>query len=412
MSSNTLMRMLDSFMRRWWLYLVPVLLLAGFGAKTAAGTKDTFRSVGTLNVTSSTLVDKLSGVNNGANLGYDTPAQATTKQLASQLQTEKFITDVANRAGLTDQLKSGAITPLKIRASVGTFTEGSNLFHVVVTYPDPATAQKLAKGTIDAFTQSVLDANLADSASAIAFFDNQANTYSADVTAAQATLNEYVGAHPCTADCTRTRPDSESLQITQLTQAVTQAQQRYNDAVAKREEAKLTSDQTKSEVGFRLAVVDQPQLPIAREPKVKSMLLTFAMFVMLGLIVATGLVVVATALDQAVRAGSDLRDRIGVRGLATVPDAGTIPVVTGTVAELPRRATTAASERVPRRVVASQKPERGVRRGLDVVEDLPEPEPVSPAHGPRRIGVSRPTGTSPMVNSRRGSIGHRRTGLD
>ena len=29
-------------MRRWWLYLVPVVLLAGFGAMSAAGTKDTF----------------------------------------------------------------------------------------------------------------------------------------------------------------------------------------------------------------------------------------------------------------------------------------------------------------------------------------------------------------------------------
>ncbi|MDQ1423423.1 MAG: hypothetical protein QOD72_921, partial [Acidimicrobiaceae bacterium] len=88
MSGNTLVRLLDSFMRRWWLYLVPVLLLAGFGAVTASATKDSFVSIGTVSVSSSTLVEKLSQTNNTPNFGYDTPAGATTKQLGSQLQTD------------------------------------------------------------------------------------------------------------------------------------------------------------------------------------------------------------------------------------------------------------------------------------------------------------------------------------
>jgi hypothetical protein len=145
------------------------------------------------------------------------------------------------------------------------------------------------------------------------------------------------------------------------------------------------------------------------------MVLTFAMFFVLGLILAVAGIVVATALDQGLRVLPDLRNRLGVPALAAIPDAGRIPRVTGIVAELPRRVTS-TSERTVRRgrdsIVALQ-PERGVPRGLDVV-DQPEPEPAQ-THGPRRFGVSRPSSTTPVAgNSRRqGPIGHgRRGGID
>jgi uncharacterized protein involved in exopolysaccharide biosynthesis len=414
MSANTLVRLVDSFMRRWWLYLVPVLLLAGFGALTASATQDSYRSIGTLSVSSATLVDKISG--NSPNFGYDTAAEATTKQLSSQLQTEQFVTDIVDRAGLKNQVASGAITTQQVRGAIAVFPEGANLFHVVATFRDPVVAQRLAQATMDAFNQGVLDANLADSASAIAFYDNQATTYAADVTAAQKAVTDFLNDNPCAADCDRTRSEADKLKIEQLNQAVALATTQYTSAVTKREEAKLTSDQLKSEVGSRLVIVDKPEVPVARQPKLKGMILTFAMFVVLGLIIATGAVVVATALDQGVRVASDLRDRLGVRALAAVPDAGTIPVVTGMIGELPRRATTATAERAPRRgegAAVAQTTERGVRRALEVVEQQAEPEPAPSTHGPRRIGV-RPSGTSPVGNARRpGPIGHgRRSGID
>ena len=113
MSRHTVVRLIESFFRRWWLYLLPVLLLGAFGAKTVAGTKDMFRSTGTLTVASTTLVEKLSNVNNAPNFGYDTPAGATTKSLIQELQTDAFVKEVADKAGLTGQLASGVLTDRK-----------------------------------------------------------------------------------------------------------------------------------------------------------------------------------------------------------------------------------------------------------------------------------------------------------
>jgi hypothetical protein len=414
MSGNTIIRLLDSFMRRWWLYLVPVLLLGAFGAKTVSSTKDTFVSGGTVSVSSATLVEKLSQSNNTPNYGYDTPAGATTKQLAAQLQTDQFLNVIIARAGLTDEIKSGAMTLRQVRSAIGVAATSTNLFRVTATLTDPALTPVLAQATIDAFNQSVLDANLADSAGAIKYFDGLATTYAADVETTRAKLAEYLAAHEGPKNTSELRPEDQQVIISQLTDDVTQAVARYQGAVSKREEAKLTSEQTKSEVGSRLVLVDKPELPTSRQPKLKRMVLTFAMFLILGTVIAVAAITLSTALDQGVRVLPELRDRLGNRALAAIPDAGRIPVVTGTVAEIPRRAA-AAPERPVRRgrePVVAPVAERGPRRGLDLVEQQPEAEPVQ-AHGPRRIG-SRPSGTPGVGNTRRqGPIGHgRRSGSD
>jgi uncharacterized protein involved in exopolysaccharide biosynthesis len=311
------LRLLESFFRRWWLYLVPVVLLGVLGFMSVSGTKKKFESSGTFNVESSTVLSNLSG-DNGQSNGYDTPAAATSKRINATLGTDQFIKDVASRAGIAGALTNGTITPAWIRSSLSSTTNGSNLVRVIAVNEDPQVAQRLASATIDAYTQSVIDSAASQSTAAVAFFDNLIKTYQTDVDNAQAKLDDYVKAHP--APAIGARPEDEQAEITRLTADLTEARNNYNGTVGKRQDAQLSVEQAKADMGQRMRLVDAPQIPAGPQPRLKSMVFGFGTFVALGVVLSIAAVVLATLMNHSVQTAADVKDRLGARLLAVVPD--------------------------------------------------------------------------------------------
>jgi uncharacterized protein involved in exopolysaccharide biosynthesis len=311
--------MLENFFRRWYLYLVPVVLLAIVGGFSVAGAKKQFQSVGTFNVESSTVLSTLSGSTGDPSFGYDTPATATSKRIGSLLQTDQFIKDVATTAHLDSALTAGQITIPEIRQSIGSGPNGANLVNVVATNVDPAVAQALAGATIDAFVQSIIDSQASQSNAAIGFFSDLVTTYQADLDKARQALNTYLAAHP--APIVGARSDEEQAEVARINADVTQAQARYDDALSKQQDAELTTEKTKADVGERLRIVDAPTLPGAPLGSMKTKITSLATFIVLGIMLAIGAVVVGTVLDHSIRTPSDVT-RLGFRLMAVVPDAG------------------------------------------------------------------------------------------
>ncbi len=318
-SRYMVVRMLDSFFRRWWLYLIPVVLLVGLGASKVAAAKSTYVASGTVNVASSTLLSTLSDVRGNPSYGYDTPATATGKQLNALVQTDQFVRDVAATAGLNGQLSSGLITLDQVRAAVTSFAAGPNVLKVSATYADPATAQKLATATINRYIEMVLGSEVSDSTAAQSFYSQLAAKYKSEVTTARQRLEDYFAAHPSTPG--KPRPDQEISDLSNLNSNATQAENRYNQAVGKSEDAQSSIQQVKSDINQRLRIVDAPQAGI-KQAQLKKSLLSFGMFFLIGLLLTLGMVVIATVLDRSVRNAVDVRDRLGLRLLATIPDVG------------------------------------------------------------------------------------------
>ena len=145
-------RLLETFFRRWWLYLVPVVLLAGFGFMSVSGASPKFQATGTLNVETATVLSSLSDTqNNGGNVGFDTPAQTTAKKINSLLGTDQFMGKVVTAAGLDQAVKSGVLTYNKLRSSVGAGDAGQTFVKVTATMANPTDAQNLATATINSF---------------------------------------------------------------------------------------------------------------------------------------------------------------------------------------------------------------------------------------------------------------------
>ncbi len=315
LSRYSVVRLLETFFRRWWLYLVPFVLLCALGVVSVATAAPKYQSIGTLTVNKTDLGASL-GTDPG--FGYDTPAVATANNMNSQLKTEVFLRDVANRARLGPLVDSNVITLERIAGSISAYADGASLLKVAAVFDDPTVAQLLAQATIDAFKQSVIDVSTGDSLATADFYDGLVVTYQTDVDTARQALDDYLREKPAPS-FGLVRPDDEAAQITRLNADVTAAVSKFQTAAGKAEEARLKTEVTKAEVNRRYILTDAPKLPFSALASKKAMVMQVGVFGVIGVLLMLTAVVVAATFDHSVRFASDLRDRAGLRVLAVIP---------------------------------------------------------------------------------------------
>ena len=322
MSRSFALRLLETFFHRWWLCLLPAVLLVGLGAASVATAKSNYLSQGVMYVESQTLLSKLTGTdNNAANNAFLTPAQDANARLTSLIGTDEFINSIVDRAGLTDSVKAGLLTVIQIRRSIAVSSLSANTLRVSGSSLDPQVSYRLAQGTIDSFTQWVIDASITDSTTAEQFLNSLAQTYKTDLQVANDNLQKYLQAHPEPA-LVGSRPASETIAITGLTGEVTDANSRYTSTLSKAEDARLTSAQTRSNVAGRLRLVDAPKVPPASTSSRKKTIVRMGLFSILGLALSAVAVFVGTVTDKTFRSPEEIRQRLGVPLLAVVPESG------------------------------------------------------------------------------------------
>lgn len=317
MNKRVVRRILETFFDRWWLYLLPVLLFIGVGVQQASSTSTGFRSVGVVDVSSGTLLSELSSVR-GDLYGYETPATVTSRQINSLLRTDQFIEAIAESAGVDDALQRGDITPLQIRSAISAGADGDTLLQVAAMTDVPELSARLAQGTISSFIEYVTNGDVSDSRAAEAFFQIQVELYETDVEAAEQALEKYAADNPGPA--TDRRPFDEQLAIGRLTDDVTAAKARLDNARAKSEEARLASEQAVTDVAQRLRIVDQPVIAGAPEPRLKDMAFTLVIFMTVGFLLSAGALILGTFADRSLRSADDVEFLLGLPVIASIPD--------------------------------------------------------------------------------------------
>jgi uncharacterized protein involved in exopolysaccharide biosynthesis len=315
LSRYVVLRLLDGFFRRWWLLIVPIILFAAIGAASAAGIKSEYQAVGTINSASQTVLSTINSSN--PNFGYRTPADVTSSDINQMLNTGEFIRKLAATAGLSTALESGVITADQIRSSVNVSASGQNLVRVAATFGEPQVAQALAQATIDTYIQSQIDTAVSGSDVAIQVFTGLVQSYQTDVDAAQAAFDSYVTEHPTQLDGSYTAADN--VQITRLQATLTAAQNKLDDAQSKLDDANLNKAQAQTAITQQLQIIDSPELPFSRQPKVKKMAVTLVMFVAIGGLLSLGALVLTASTDRTLRFPADVQQRLGVPAIAAVP---------------------------------------------------------------------------------------------
>lgn len=315
LTQRMVVNLLETFFKRPLVMLAPLLFMLALGVFTAMGADKEYRSTGVLNATPGNLLTDLTGTQ--TSFAFETPSTITSRSIGEQLNTDRFIDRVIERAGLTSAVESGLRTRDQIRASISTSTRGDNLVAVAAVSPTPQEAQALAQGTLEAFREYVAENDVGD-----ALFRAETLRESLRVAEEQADeatnlLLEYLRGHPSGDE--ENRPVNETSEITRLTAAqtradelVTETQQQLDDAIADAEQAQRVVDR-------QLRTLDEPQVPLYAEAGLKKLVLTVAVFVVLGAILTATLTVLAAIFDRSIRTPHDIEVNFGLDVLAVVP---------------------------------------------------------------------------------------------
>lgn len=319
MSRALLVRILETFFRRWWLYLLPLLLLVGAGVRSVSRIEPVHRSYGTLYVQSETFLSSLTAVRDG-DIGWNTPASFFDEQLSGLLQTDAFLREVGQSAGLDP---SGYLSPAAmladIRASVSSWPSGDNLVQVTASHRDPAVARDLAAAVVDRFVQWQIDSDANGSTVAEAFFSDLVRSYEQAVVASRDALSQYLVQNP-DPQGGGSRPLAQRVVIDRLTGEVAAAEERLEGGRAKAEEARLATAQVESDVRQRLRMVDVPELATAPDPVTRTIVLNLGLFTAMGAVLSAAALVTATVLDRSVRSRLDVTQSLSGELLAVVPE--------------------------------------------------------------------------------------------
>jgi uncharacterized protein involved in exopolysaccharide biosynthesis len=189
---------------------------------------------------------------------------------------------------------------------------------VTTTWGDPTTAYQLARALVNDYLDYVVGTVASDSNAAVDFYKSVQRTATTDVDKAQQALDDYVSGLPPVATG-KQQPIDEQLKMQRLNRALELAQTALSDAQAHIQTAQLSVQQAKSEAGKVLRVVDKPAVATAAESKSKQRVLKLAIFIILGVLIAAGALIVAAMLDGAVRSVEDIYRAGAGTVIATIP---------------------------------------------------------------------------------------------
>ena len=310
-------RLIDGFFRRWYAYVLPVVVFSLLGVYSASQIVGFHTSVGRLNATANPFVDQPDI--RGTEVGYyETPASATARLINEQLATDAFIDDVAERAGLAGLLDSGLITRADVRSNIGANAEGNNNLTVSASWSDSQTAYRLAESTIAGYSDYLLGLAAADTAEAVQFWTQRKAAATAEVDAASEQLSQYLAGLPEATSGTERTPE-QLFEIERLNSVVDRALDVEREAQNAIDEASFISAQALSKSARELLVIDPPALSLAPSPVLRDQVVAFSMFLLLGVMVSSAALVMITLLDRTVRSASQLGIAGDVKTVVQVP---------------------------------------------------------------------------------------------
>lgn len=315
-----LLRLIETFFRRWYLYLLPIPLLLAAGVLTAITATPTYMSSAAIHVQEQSVLVTLASSTSGG-FSWVTPAEATSNEIKELISTDAFVWAVLMETDLREQvttLQASKEYVNQIRESIWADPWRDNLVLLGAIHERPDVAQQLVVAMIDAFLNWKSRKELEDAQAAVAFFETQLATYQAEMNEARQAMQTYSELHP--APLRGDRPPVEELEIKHLEQIYDMAAQLFKSARDKLESARLSQSLALSKTQKLYPVIDPPNLPLEPNQGKMDMLMTIAVFAIAGIALSGGTVLIQSLVDRSMRFELDVRQALDLPVLAILPD--------------------------------------------------------------------------------------------
>lgn len=321
MARLIILRLLESYFRHRWLYLLPAVLMLGVAAVYYLVIAEPVYIVrGVVYVQRDTLLSSLITVREEP-FTASTPAQATADEVDELLQTDAFIRSLIEETDLEPRMSLGRSevqdTIKDVRDAVWVEPQGNNQLEVAAAHEDPDVAYQLASALVDRYVQWRINAEHKESATATAFFEDLITTYRSELETVRGELESYLEAHP--EPFFGERPPNEQLEIRRLESDINLAQSRLAAVLDKEENARLATAQAESNVRNAYFLVDAPAPPVESAFSLRTLARNLIIFGGVGLLLSLLGIVGGAVLDRAPRFPLDVEIPTGLPVLAMVP---------------------------------------------------------------------------------------------
>ncbi len=314
------LRLLESYFRHRWLYLIPIVITLTACGIYIVSTPPSYSANGRLYVSQQNLLANLTSSNTGGSW-YVSAAQSTVTELNELIGTQAFIRLVIKKTDLEQQMADGPTaveeTITYVRKILSIQTVGDKLVGISATGEDPTIVYQVVVSTMNAYVQWKINSGYQESIAASSFFDNLMKPYQDEVDQTRNNLVTFLTDHP--QPVRGTRPPEEQMEIDRLQILVTKAEDRLNKARDNGESARLSQAQSESVTKQTYMVIDQPQMPKDAAVSIKAILTSIAIFLVVGIFLTAAGVTGGTLLDHSLRFPIDVRHGLSLPVLAMVP---------------------------------------------------------------------------------------------
>lgn len=316
-----ILRILESYFRHRWLYLVPIVLLAAAGAYSVLTAKPQYIAGGIIYVQQESFLGTLTNVRD-VPFTFNTPAQVTAGQIMELMQTNAFVRSIIQDTKLEEEMNKGDTVVnevmMEARQSIWAQAIGENQVAINASHEDPELATELSNAVINRYVQWQINLDQVQSGAAEDFMDDLVVTYRDELEQAREDLRVYLEAHPEPLRGDRT--DTEILEIDRLQGILSLAGTRYARALEQQEGARLATAQAEADIRQTYFVVDAPIIPTQPATSLRQMAMNGLVFVIVGAIIAAAAVAGGAVLDRSFRFPLDVEYGLTLPVLSMIPD--------------------------------------------------------------------------------------------
>ncbi len=317
-----LLRLLESYFRHRWLYLLPIVMMMGVAAIYYQTLEPVYVTRGVLHVEQESLISSLNSVTQDGYSRWLTPSKLTADRLTELMNTDAFIRAMIQQTDLESEMNEGSSvveqTIKDVRNAVVARPVGNNQVVVSASHEEAQIAYQLVNAAIETQIKWQINSSINESVAAEDFFNSLIGEYYIDLEIARNDMEAFLIENP--APIRGGRLGIEQLELDQLQSASVLAESRYANAIDKQENARLAKVQVESDARQRYFMIDAPQLPDEPETSLTDTVVMVMVFVALGGVLAIVGVVGGALIDRSLRFPIDVYNGLNLPVLANVPN--------------------------------------------------------------------------------------------
>lgn len=315
-----LLRFCESLFRNFWLYLLPIALMATLAVVYVLVKPPAYLSAGAFYIQDESLLAALNATRDRG-FSFTTPSQLTVDELNELFNSAAFLRAVAQQTALEEKMTGDLATVNRtlgeVSDTIWADSTGERMVFIGSSHEDPVIAYQLAQSTMDTYVQWKINVSQNESAEAQRFFAELINQYSQDLEPIRNSLTDYLLTHP--EPVRGERPAVEVAEIARIQAELTKAEERIADAEGKEENARLALTQAESDVRQTYLIFDAPTMPIESTSSLTGSAITVIVFTIVGVLLSLIGIIGGAFLSRSLLFPLDVQQSFNLPVLASIP---------------------------------------------------------------------------------------------